>query len=695
LETILSRDLTEDPAAQLLLQWLKDLEAPSSLAEALLYYGFPLYRDEEGTPVAAKVLLLSPRHGVLVFGTTNARAADSPEYVNDALQLDSVYGHLYSRLFRNVALRKSRRELAFPVDAVRFAPLVEGGVAIRGGDAPEVRARSGLEVILSNHLIPPIDESLFIELVSTVEGAKGIIRPKSRQLEKAAPTSKGQLAAKAEAAIASFDLQQRHGFALRFRGPQRIRGLAGSGKTIVLAMKAAIAHLQYPDADILYTFYTKSLYQYIRRLITRFYRQFAETDCDWDRVHVLHAWGGAAMPGVYYLASRGHGVAPLNYTEAAAASADPFDHVCRSLMLSIDLKPQYDYTFIDEGQDFPISFFQMCRRLTRNDNFVVAYDELQTIFQTRTPTAAEIFGDDGASFSEDVVLYKCYRNPREILVCAHALGFGIYDLPVQMLENEDHWRDIGYTLQQGELRGGSHVKILRPAENNLELISQNQTIDQIVGSHAFADFDQEVEWVTRSVESDIVNDRLRPDDILVISVDDRNARTYLDSIGSRLASRRIRSNNVHADRYGVGEFRLDDHVTLSTVHKAKGNEAFMVYVVGVDALFAMPDIRRRNMLFTAMSRAKGWVWISGIGGSAERFKLELDTAKRHFPHLEFDFPTRAVIKKIRRDLEKASAERQEAERLLEQVTSRMSEEEITDFLRTRGKAPKKKNDSDR
>ena len=37
-------------------------------------------------------------------------------------------------------------------------------------------------------------------------------------------------------------------------GPQRIRGLAGTGKTIVLALKAAYLHTQHPEWNILVTF---------------------------------------------------------------------------------------------------------------------------------------------------------------------------------------------------------------------------------------------------------------------------------------------------------------------------------------------------------------------------------------------------------------------------------------------------------
>ena len=44
----------------------------------------------------------------------------------------------------------------------------------------------------------------------------------------------------------------------------------------------------------------------------------------------------------------------------------------------------------------------------------------------------------------DIVLPKCYRNPKEILVTAHAIGFGIYnDILLQSLENNSHWNDYG------------------------------------------------------------------------------------------------------------------------------------------------------------------------------------------------------------------------------------------------------------
>jgi superfamily I DNA and RNA helicase len=103
-------------------------------------------------------------------------------------------------------------------------------------------------------------------------------------------------------------------------GPQRIRGLAGSGKTVVMCMKAAEMHLRYPDWNIAYTFYTRSLYAQIKNLITRFYRYCNKnqenTEPNWQKLHILHGWGGKDAPGLYSMVAREAWQEPRTYKEA-------------------------------------------------------------------------------------------------------------------------------------------------------------------------------------------------------------------------------------------------------------------------------------------------------------------------------------------------------------------------------------------
>lgn len=696
----LRKHLQRDPVASILYDFLDRNEERLKLKGAQVYHDFPLYKDEEGGVIETKILLISQSHGVIVFETSNLRnLATGDEIAHIDSRLDQVCSHIMSRLIRNRRLRSGKTELKFSIEAGVYMPALKGITTDLDIETKIFMNNKEIEDFLNGIEQPFIAEDIFQEIMSTIEGAKGLIRPKKRQVEGQPNDSKVYQVLELESEIRRFDRQQRHGYVPPLDGPQRIRGIAGSGKTVVLAMKAAITHLRYPEARIVYTFYTKSLYQHIKRLITRFYRQFDDQDPDWDQLKVEHAWGGYTGGGVYFDACRTHDISPINFKEARMRSIkDPFGYACLRLLNETDVKPIYDYVFIDEGQDFGVSFLKLCKRLAEDERFILAYDELQTIWQAKAPSYTDIFGEDDSGkavgeFVDDIVLYKCYRNPKEVLVCAHALGFGIYSKRiVQMLENKEHWEDVGYKVIKGSFVEGSETLIERPDENSLTTISRLSTFDDIVRSKAYEKPDQEIESVVRGIKEDL-EEGLRPDDILVIAVDDRNAKFYLGSIDRRLQTIGVRSNNLHSDPFGLRDFQEEGSVTLSTVHKAKGNEAFMVYIVGVDSLFRKEDVRLRNMLFTAITRAKGWVRMSGVGKYAEQCVREVRQAKKNFPYLKFKYPSDEQLNVMKRDLAASAIRKHEIQRKLDEIMELgedMSPEELLDLWESRlGKYGKK------
>ena len=681
-----------DPAAASLLEAIESSQQ-LELTQALLYRSFPLYRDEEGGLVVPDCLILSQYHGVIALALTAAGSAPSKEEERRCEEIvEQVPSYIHSKLLRNRQLRKSPTLLSFEIHPLVYAPFLPAELDIFD---PQVASPEALMQFLDDaKRDDPIDSDTFKELVATVDGAKGLIRPARRDLPPNKENSKGKQADLVEASITLFDQQQKHGMMGRITGPQRIRGLAGSGKTVVLAMKAAQTLLQNPTAKIAYTFSTKSLYQHVKRLITRFYRQFDDRDPDWERnLHVLHGWGGSGAPGLYSLACEKHGIPSISFQEAAASTmGDRFDYACSSLLKQTVITPCYDYIFVDEGQDFPMSFIRLCHALAKEGRFVLAYDDLQTIFQAVSPDSGQLFGigengEPKASFEEDVVLHKCYRNPREVLVAAHSVGFGIYGKRiVQMLESSEHWSDIGYVVRAGDFKAGSLTQIERPKENSLSIISDQGQFTDLVRATRYESVDEEVQNVADQISADI-GDGLRPEDILVVAVDDRNAKTYLTKAEFALATRRIQCNNLHGDSFGIRDFTKDGRVTLSTVHKAKGNEAFMVYVIGCDAIMLEPNVRRRNMLFTAMTRAKGWVRVSGVGDFETLLINELNSAKSNFPFLVFSYPAPAQLKVMKRDLAESADRKLRAQRLIDQLQTEFTDEEIAEFLRVQKTRP--------
>lgn len=153
---------------------------------------------------------------------------------------------------------------------------------------------------------------------------------------------------------------------------------------------------------------------------------------------------------------------------------------------------------------------------------------------------------------------------------------------------------------------------------------------------------------------DIHPRRLGPEEILIISLDDRHAKPYLAKIAEGLAFGGVASNNVIADPYNEPPFTITGKVTLSTVYRAKGNEAAVVFAVGVDAV-ETKSRDGRNKLFTAFTRSKAWLRVSGIGDNASGTLKELKTAYDKSPSLEFVMPDLQAIETIQRGFSKKQA----------------------------------------
>jgi superfamily I DNA and RNA helicase len=618
----------------------------------------------------AGVLLASRSHGIDLFSVVSPNKLETISAADEDLsQLQSI---IFGKCLQSKVLRRSQRELIFPVRGFLVAAGSSGIPA--GLENEAITALTQIPDRLNNARMPqPLSADAWHELRAIVEGTKAIIRPKPRNVPASArntPGSKPALLAELESEIANFDANQRRAAISIENGPQRIRRLAGSGKTVVLAMKSAHIHLNDPTANILVTFYTKSLYDFIRRLITRFYRQFNDRDPDWNKVHVRHGWGGKSMGGVYYDACLANGQTPMPL-RSVVSYANPFEHVCAQVLASGDLKQAYDYVLIDEAQDFPSSFFQLCFAITSGGgtdrNVIWAYDELQNIINVKVASPAETFGRNAEGValmdlersaaksqegtSHDIVLYKSYRNPREILICAHALGFGIYsDTMVQTLENKEHWEDLGYEVEEGDFRVGSRITILRPEANSPLVISKRQSPAQLIQVHIADGIPAEVSWVVESIRS-LLAEGLDAGDIMVICLDDRNARDYFKQISNSLDSHNIHVNNLLADPYSEPRFYVQEHVTLTTVYRAKGNETPVVFTIGVDAIYHnRKQQRARNKLFTAFTRAKGWLRVSGIGAGATKFKEEIDRALELMPRMQFMQPDPSQIMTLQRDL---------------------------------------------
>ncbi|MCZ1177667.1 DEAD/DEAH box helicase [Acinetobacter pittii] len=656
IETIIATELEPHGLDNQLIDHLNAYDSEIGIQDGILYYGYPVFKGYEDNTVKTNFLLISKKVGVVLFATA------SEKFIDDKFEsLNDTYSHVNSLLIKSSILRK-RKNLSFDIETKLFSP------ASTKDDEDLLSSIQDLNNFLIEQDVDLTQEQID-EIRSILEGAKALSKPTQRKSLVEDKENKLNILIKLEDEIINFDSEQRKAAINLINGPQRIRGLAGSGKTIILAMKAAYIHLQYPEKKILFTFYTKSLYSLIYKVISNFYRHFSGGEPNWENIDVLHAWGGYKVDGVYFNAAIDNGYNPLSYRDVQNKN-DPFEFVCADLAKR-KINSKYDYILIDEAQDLPDEFFRLCYKLAtgntgKDKNIVWAYDDLQTIFNIYTRTPLELFGSDNEGNplvdltlfsshltwgqSNDIVLHKCYRNPLDVLVTAHALGFGLYDEPVQILENIDHWKDVGYELIKGKYEEGENVVIRRNPENSPLSISKYQSKNEIIKTFIAFSMDQEINYIIKEIQH-FIEQGLRPSDIMIISLDDRHAKAYFKKISYKLSDLNILTNNILASSSENPPFILDNMITLTTVHRAKGNEAACVFVLGIDSLYSLKKLRQtRNKIFTAFTRTKAWLRITGVGEEANHFKKEIDESLEKSPNLEFNVPNKATLDYIQRDL---------------------------------------------
>lgn len=692
---IASNIISEYPEANAVIAELFDNSDKYKLDEdTSIYFGFPKFTAYEEINLEPDLLILSKLHGIFIIRfSKEVLTARNIEEISEEL-----YSLLFGKLNESRQLRSSRGKIKIPIGSYIYCSenKIESDYLINS-------IEELLEKLNEQLLGTPLDIDDISESRSIIEGTKALASINNRKINDEDKSSKAYIVSRLENEIKTFDFEQLQSAITILNGPQRIRGLAGSGKTVVLAMKAAQIHLNDPDSIILITFYTKSLYQQIKDLITKFYRHYKKTDPNWDNIHIKHAWGGFGVDGVYYSSCVENGIQTISFSEANNKDNNPFDYVCKKALETGKIRSKYDYILIDEAQDLPTYFFRLIYQLAKfnkniktEKNIIWGYDDLQNIFNIQTKTPGELFGSDENNIdyidlnrsssnipsylNNDIVLHKCYRNPRSILLVAHSLGFGFYNsennLPVQVLENKEHWEDLGYIVSTGKIFDNEPVVVERPAQNSPlsigKYIPENHLIDCFVAEN----FNKEISWICTELEKVIYEEYLQPEDILIISLDDRNAKSYFKELTNKLIEKSIFVNNILLNPYTSTDFVNKGHITLSTVHRAKGNEAPVVFVIGVDAIYKDRQTRAgRNKLFTAFTRTKCCLKVSGVGKEAQYFIDEINKTLEDYPKLKFIQPSKEEVERLQRDL---NSKNEKVKQIRKEFYEKLKEQGLTD-----------------
>ncbi len=369
--------------------------------------------------------------------------------------------------------------------------------------------------------------------------------------------------------------------------PRLVRGVAGSGKTLVLAKWLCQVLRDHGDTltgKVWVVFGNRSLQGHLRRTIDENWEgDLLTPEVPWHRIELRHIRD--ILNDLYR--ERGQD-APTGYAYDEYAGA--------YLESAIDetLEPRCDALFIDEAQDMGTSALDLLFRLTRplphasgtGKAIHIFYDDAQNVYRRSKPVWSKL-GIDVRGRSE--IMKESFRGTRPI--CEFALNV------LHKLEPPAKSDDYKEALRLG-LISTCLVNATRFTK-----VHFNKLDGPMPRVHFFDSEDAERDGICKAICNDITNHGVRPSDICVLYMNQEKAK-QLEAALHKEFQRQSLPARASLHNGGPAVIQGEDTVLLITPQSFKGYESEIVYVYNLGGFVGRDDQIHSAAIYVAMTRAK-------------------------------------------------------------------------------------------
>ncbi len=645
IRTVIDIELIKNDAEADLLTAL--IKAYGDSAAGFIYYSPGRARSTERPPDA---VLCHPEVGVLVV--------DAKEHLIEAIERVEA-GHVFVRYqgriypknviqqvenqmfeIRSEALKLIRDERQLPLmnSMVAFPNIREADWVAKGyekshptltllfKDQLETRARLKQRVgqliqdtLKKSRKSEPLNVEQ-IENIYKVFGNSSVINERRARRDWIAEDTLGDYVDEMVALDKYLSREQEELSRMPFEGtPRLIRGVAGSGKSVVLAnIVARYLHRRLNSLDlplfpsqqvsIAVTCFNRALVDFLKQKIRLAYReQTLSEDIPASVLMVNH------LNGLMYALSRERGW-PIDYipvSEREKLGAEAWAKAYRNQIQEFanQYPEQYqaccfDAIFVDEGQDFEPEEYRLILDLVRPNEImgekpiVIFYDDAQNVYGRSRP----VWRDIGINLvgERSFVMRECFRNTRQIIELAFNVLLGSQAPPDQRVQTRTY-ADVSYLKDRGVIEeAGDHFRV-GFAEREYKKPEIREFHDQ----------ESEIDWLAEEIIRLIEKESVRPEDILVVFY--RQSLFDYESLETRILAGIPDMQFIHpfggspdTDRYIFQPGKL----TISNVYGAKGYDAPIVFLVGLDRFSR--DREGRAAFYVGATRAKLMLYLTGV-----------------------------------------------------------------------------------
>lgn len=375
--------------------------------------------------------------------------------------------------------------------------------------------------------------------------------------------------------------------------PRLVRGVAGSGKTVVLAhwlCKTVQELSANPNAKTWIVYANQALKGLIADMIAQAWKvNHPTSQFPWNRADLYHV-REVLNPLLREVGSFMH------------QNDHEFDQKAEEylkLKPIQQIKPRCQAMFIDEAQDMGPSMLKLLSALvepTVGGNLKaravnIFYDNAQNIYKRKTPNWSELGLD---MRGRSTVMKESFRSTKPITEYA----LNILNRFQHLDKDPDHKELVERGLIESTHKNGNLWWDVR----------YNQVNGPAPIYHKFGSLQKQKDALVEQIIRWIQEDGVKPGDICILC-NDRNLR---DQIQKELAPQLRVINADAVTKAGQGE----NFVVVSTLHSFKGYDAEIVVVAGTERFLGkVGDIREilANNLYVAMTRARSLLAIFAYG----------------------------------------------------------------------------------
>lgn len=371
--------------------------------------------------------------------------------------------------------------------------------------------------------------------------------------------------------------------------PRLVRGVAGSGKTIVLAnwLKQVAADLAAePDARIWAVYANAALQKMIRTFIAEAWTVDSAEPFPWERVETIHIRDVLNQVSC----ELGFGSMP----------SDEFDYNQRAVLLQkskayVNLKTRCRAMFIDEAQDMGPDTLRVLTRLVEqsdkndpNSRAVhIFYDNAQNIYGRGTPKWVELGLD---MRGRSTVMEESFRSTRPI--AEFALNV-LYRL--QPPDSDPDYK---------ELIDRDLVEAISLPTTKWWKVRFNQVDGPLPKLIKCITVDSQMRKIASQIEEWIFQEHIKPQDIVILC-NQREQCQHIQTEVGRLLRRRVGLTF----QAGYQLEREPGRILITTPHSFKGYDSELVIVANVEGFISYNRIHASsqilaNNLYVAMTRAR-------------------------------------------------------------------------------------------